>query len=210
MTTLVAPKGKDIKNYEYSHHVIGHPVYKVKDDGRSFQYLIAYCPHDDKADVVRTKSANGLPLFRWRCRTCTKLFAVVSRADVLRTSTPWFELPDDEISYDEYAEEVQRHVRAANERNREKWLQESQQQRNTEQQQRNIEYQQYLQTPAWRLKRDAVMKRDNRLCQGCLKNQATEVHHLTYDRIFDEMLFDLVAICRDCHINKIHKNKVER
>jgi len=203
MSTLTPPVGKKLNNYEYSHHVIGHPVYKVKDNGQSFQYLIAYCPHDDKADVVRTKSANGSPLFRWRCRTCTKLFAVVSRADVVRTSTPWFELPDEENSHGEYFEEVHRHVTAANEQNREKWLQDSQQKR-------NLEYHEYLQSSAWRLKRDAVMKRDNRLCQGCLKNQATQVHHLTYDRIFNEMLFDLVAICHECHINKVHKNKVER
>ncbi len=30
-------------------------------------------------------------------------------------------------------------------------------------------------------------------------NRAEDVHHLTYARLYDEMLFDLIAVCRDCH-----------
>lgn len=195
MTTLIAPKGKMYDSFDYHCSIIGHPIYKREKAG----YLIAYCPHNDEADLVRARATNGSPLFRWRCRTCTKLFASVSKSDVERTSTPWTDLPDGLNEYEEYFAEVNRHVLAQN-AEIEKTLQ----------QQRNLDYQQYLQSPEWRLKRDAVMKRDNRLCQGCLKNQATQVHHLTYDRIFNEMLFDLVAICHECHINNVHRNKVER
>jgi hypothetical protein len=36
-------------------------------------------------------------------------------------------------------------------------------------------------------------------------NWAVDVHHQTYDRLYNEMCFDLVAVCRECHA-KIHKN----
>ena len=35
---------------------------------------------------------------------------------------------------------------------------------------------------------------------------ATDVHHATYERLFDELLCDLVSLCRDCH-NKCHPYK---
>jgi len=64
-------------------------------------------------------------------------------------------------------------------------------------------YNQYLNTPQWREKRERVLERDNYLCQGCRVNQATQVHHLTYERIGNEMLFDLIAVCNDCH-KRVH------
>jgi 5-methylcytosine-specific restriction endonuclease McrA len=60
-------------------------------------------------------------------------------------------------------------------------------------------YNEYLKTPAWLVKREAVLKRENYICQGCGKARATQVHHLTYERVGVEMLFDLVAICKTCH-----------
>ena len=67
-------------------------------------------------------------------------------------------------------------------------------------------YNAYLGTNAWRIKREAVLERDNYTCQGCLKNKATQVHHLTYDRAGQEMLFDLISVCTQCH-NLIHDLK---
>lgn len=61
------------------------------------------------------------------------------------------------------------------------------------------EYQEYLKTPQWYEKRNAVMKRDNYVCQGCLRRRATQVHHLTYAHKYNELLFELVAICDHCH-----------
>ncbi len=61
------------------------------------------------------------------------------------------------------------------------------------------DYDEYLQTPEWRRRRDRVMYRAGTVCEGCLEQEAVMVHHLTYERVRHEMLFDLVAICRDCH-----------
>lgn len=65
------------------------------------------------------------------------------------------------------------------------------------------QYHAYLMSPEWKEKRDRVMKRANGLCEGCLKKQAENVHHKTYANIYNEFLFELVALCRDCH-DKIH------
>ena len=67
----------------------------------------------------------------------------------------------------------------------------------------NRNYARYLETSDWQIKRQQVLKRDNYICQGCLTNKATEVHHLTYDNVTDELLFQLVSVCRSCH-DKIH------
>ncbi len=57
----------------------------------------------------------------------------------------------------------------------------------------------YLKSKEWKAKRLLVLKRDNYLCQACLKSKATEVHHLTYKHVFNEPCFELVSICNPCH-----------
>lgn len=59
-------------------------------------------------------------------------------------------------------------------------------------------YQLYLQSDAWQDKRRRVLERDRHKCRVC-GEKADNVHHLTYDRVYDESLFDLVALCRNCH-----------
>lgn len=64
------------------------------------------------------------------------------------------------------------------------------------------EYTKYLDSPEWRHKRELVLKRDEYLCQCCLKNYATQVHHKSYE--FEDLsgsipAFDLVAVCGPCH-----------
>jgi len=61
----------------------------------------------------------------------------------------------------------------------------------------------------WQKKREAVLERDSYTCQACLHRKATEVHHLTYENIGDEPLFDLVAICGPCH-QKLHNRRRRR
>jgi 5-methylcytosine-specific restriction endonuclease McrA len=61
-----------------------------------------------------------------------------------------------------------------------------------------MEYDEYLRSPEWREKADAVMERERSLCQRC-GDPAREVHHKTYERIFCEPLTDLEALCVRCH-----------
>lgn len=60
-------------------------------------------------------------------------------------------------------------------------------------------YRNYLLTPAWRFKRRLVLARCNGKCEGCAGRPATEVHHLTYDHVGDELLYELVGLCENCH-----------
>jgi 5-methylcytosine-specific restriction endonuclease McrA len=67
-------------------------------------------------------------------------------------------------------------------------------------------YNDYLNSEKWKLKRKKVFERDNYLCQACLTNEAQEVHHLTYNNIYDEPLYELISVCKRCHI-KIEEQK---
>lgn len=69
-------------------------------------------------------------------------------------------------------------------------------------------YHEYLKSPEWKDRRLRVLNRDKYICQACLINEATQVHHLTYDRIFKEPLFDLTGVCDSCH-NSIHNIEIE-
>jgi len=64
----------------------------------------------------------------------------------------------------------------------------------------NINYSEYLNSDQWKRKRKLVMERSNGVCEGCGVYKANQVHHLSYRRLGNEMLFDLVALCRSCHM----------
>lgn len=68
-----------------------------------------------------------------------------------------------------------------------------------------MEYKAYLASPEWKAKRALVMRRAAGICEGCGLVRATDVHHLTYRNFMDELLFQLVAVCRGCH-DKIHQD----
>ena len=61
-------------------------------------------------------------------------------------------------------------------------------------------YQEYLQTPEWKARRQAALKRADRCCQVCNQDKTQlNVHHRTYDRRGYERDEDLIVLCRDCH-----------
>jgi 5-methylcytosine-specific restriction endonuclease McrA len=64
---------------------------------------------------------------------------------------------------------------------------------------RKAAYHWYLGSAFWREKSQYILERDNHTCQKCLKRRATQVHHLTYVRVFQEDPSDLVSLCQPCH-----------
>ena len=72
-------------------------------------------------------------------------------------------------------------------------------------------YNQYLHSQAWYDIRKRVLERDGHLCQACLKNKATQAHHLSYS-LYEQFgfsaAFELVAVCYKCHC-KIHPHLAE-
>jgi hypothetical protein len=57
----------------------------------------------------------------------------------------------------------------------------------------------YLGSPSWQERREWILQRANNVCEKCKQRVATEVHHVTYIRVFNENPADLIALCRQCH-----------
>jgi 5-methylcytosine-specific restriction endonuclease McrA len=67
-------------------------------------------------------------------------------------------------------------------------------------------YSDHLASEKWQRIRKAIFERDGRICRGCLKRGATQVHHLTYRNVCEEFAFQLVSICDICH-ERFHAGK---
>jgi len=70
------------------------------------------------------------------------------------------------------------------------------------------DYDEYLKSNAWAKRRALVLKRAQSICEGCGEEPATEVHHLTYEHVSKEFLFELVALCEPCH-DRLHEDEVD-
>ena len=67
-------------------------------------------------------------------------------------------------------------------------------------------YEQHLNSPQWFAKRDRVMDRAAGTCEGCRERAPAHVHHMSYKHLGDELLFELVALCHNCH-QKLHPHR---
>lgn len=144
------------------------------------------CDHPDLV-LVYKDARNGARLFRKQCARCGQGGEVI-RASSLSTAQKVAALPFDEgkqrgwwEARTKRSEELRAKAEAKRKREWNAW------------------YARHLQSAAWYGLRTVVLRRDNNLCQGCLKRPATQVHHLTYERVGREMAFDLVSICDVCH-----------
>lgn len=60
-------------------------------------------------------------------------------------------------------------------------------------------YAEYLASPAWRITRNAALKRAGYRCVRCARKRRLQVHHRTYERVGHEHNADLEVLCEDCH-----------
>lgn len=60
-------------------------------------------------------------------------------------------------------------------------------------------YEEYLKSEAWGLKRAARIAMSGGKCECCTSTRNLQVHHLTYARIFNEDMEDLMTLCRHHH-----------
>lgn len=65
-----------------------------------------------------------------------------------------------------------------------------------------------LMSPLWKLLREKVKERCLGVCEGCMDRPVEHVHHKTYDHLGNELLFELVGLCVECH-EKIHPHMRE-
>jgi hypothetical protein len=68
------------------------------------------------------------------------------------------------------------------------------------------QYNAYLESPQWRRRRELVLSRAGGVCEGCGERRAVQVHHRTYEHVRNELLWELVAVCEDCH-RRCHPGK---
>jgi hypothetical protein len=71
------------------------------------------------------------------------------------------------------------------------------------------QYNAYLRSPEWKEKRGHVMRRSGGMCEGCGARRATQVHHLSYEHVCEEFLWELRAVCDVCH-DRIHSDSARR
>lgn len=63
-------------------------------------------------------------------------------------------------------------------------------------------YIKYLKSSKWKALRKEVLYKRGRICERCkedLKGKITDIHHKTYENIFNESPEDLEILCRACH-----------
>ena len=81
--------------------------------------------------------------------------------------------------------------------------------KNKEVEKHKRKYYDYLQSNEWQVKRNQLFDLKGRVCERCnkdLKGKIADVHHKTYENIFNEKLDDLEVLCRPCHQEE-HKDK---
>jgi 5-methylcytosine-specific restriction endonuclease McrA len=64
---------------------------------------------------------------------------------------------------------------------------------------RKMPFEEYRRTPEWRTRRNRILLRAGNKCELCYASGPVDCHHRTYDRYGEELLSDLIALCRSCH-----------
>lgn len=64
---------------------------------------------------------------------------------------------------------------------------------------REMPYAEYLQTEHWRQVRERAFVHHGMRCGVCMKTHGLEIHHIEYDRLGDELMTDVVPLCREHH-----------
>lgn len=136
----------------------------------------------DRTELRKKTASNGAEMFAYQCLACGRSTSSwIKRASISNPAAVPSWDAELQSKYDDY--------------NRSLWMDE----RTQVQRQRRQFYVQHLQSPKWRSIRSRVMQRAGGQCEGCGQSAAREVHHLTYDHLGDELLFELVALCGLCH-----------
>jgi hypothetical protein len=154
------------------------------------------CEHES-VHLTKRVASNGAVSFPMQCLRCGRETRVVRKGELTRQQMEAAPAIDPELKTAYWQARSARYQElhdALRDREREEWF---------------ARYDAYLLTPEWARRRRAVLRRAKGTCEGCLVRPATQVHHLTYERVGREMLFDLAAVCDECHA-AIHSDEGPR
>lgn len=62
-----------------------------------------------------------------------------------------------------------------------------------------MQYKEYLQTAHWKQRRQRAIDRAGGHCVVCRNGRKVDVHHNTYEHLWDEHDDDLAVLCEKCH-----------
>jgi hypothetical protein len=149
------------------------------------------CDHPE-VEPRRRIQGNGVEVVVRQCLRCGHNCGCVAKASVRLPNLRWW----DQGLHDRWQESVSDYYR--------RWRAQSRQEREDADAAWWRRYEEHLSSPAWHELRRKVFARCAGVCEGCRDRRAVQVHHLTYARLGREMLFDLVAVCLECH-DSIHR-----
>lgn len=138
------------------------------------------CNEDVWAQLRKLRCANGTFQLKFQCPKCGRSLsnALAQYGVEMESVAPW----DDSFGLSQASRDLAITARRT-EKSEEWWGL----------------YRAYLKGAEWQTLRQRVLDRARYLCEGCGVCRATQVHHLTYRHVFSEFLFELVAICDQCH-----------
>jgi len=148
--------------------------------------------------VGRKKKKNGRTFYRLQCLGCGRALSnQLKFAKVDELTNEGIEIRDWDFDkeelywrrYDQYSWPIYERI---HQERREKWWN---------------DYQIYQASNEWKARVTKVMLRANGICERCREHKAIHVHHLTYERVGEENLEDLQALCFDCH-DDAHEGKL--
>lgn len=65
---------------------------------------------------------------------------------------------------------------------------------------KKLTYMRYLNSASWKNFKDELKKQRGNKCEHCGRENVTlDGHHLTYERLFNELPSDVLLLCRPCH-----------
>jgi hypothetical protein len=67
-----------------------------------------------------------------------------------------------------------------------------------------MKYAAHMKTAKWQGSRILVIRRCKGICERCHKWPVVNIHHLTYERVGNELPEDLLGVCSRCH-RELHK-----
>ena len=154
------------------------------------------CEHDD-THLVRYIKSNGVTCVRIQCKVCGHNVREVPKKGLNAESLPLF----DESLRGNWEERRRARREELAKEQREKFIEGSDKWW--------ADYSAYLRSERWHVMRQRVLERDSHICQACLRNKATQVHHVSYN-LYNEVgrsaAFELVSICFTCH-KEIHPDR---
>ena len=162
--------------------------------------MSCYCENLESPgrELTRHVKAGGSVCFVWQCQGCgNRIGQEVARAQLLAQGQDLQAIPDFDVQFAE-GQEALRRGRAEQRRNQ-FFLQQQSEREEFDRRRRE-----HMSSPKWAMLRDKVLKRDGWTCQGCLRGNATQVHHLTYSHLGEELAFQLISLCRECHEKTHH------